>query len=92
MNDFDFDAEPHNDDAAYTWTRYDIKTGCPGPKSVVVFWSTNDDNDDGYPDDRDVSDSHAFVTLEEALRFTGKTHVGFYGQPVTVTLNGELVL
>lgn len=75
-----------------TWSRYAITTGLGGAKPVRVFWETNDDNDDGYADDREVSDSYRFADVESALRFTGRTRAGFYGQPVTVTLNGEPVL
>lgn len=79
------------DDTAETWSTFDIRSdgdpnlACP----VRVFWSTNDDNDDGYPDEDIVSCEFSFSTVDAARKFTGVTRRGYYGQPVTVTLDGQ---
>lgn len=87
MENFD-DEEVIVDDAPDIWTRYDIRTGQGRPKPVLVEWSTNDDNDDGYDDGEVTRDEYRFDTIDAAISFTGRTRIGLYGQPVTVTLDG----
>lgn len=68
--------------------RYEIKARFP-IAPVIVYATTNDDNDDGYPDGNWENWEMQFHNLESALRFTGKCRVGISGVIVTVTLNGK---
>lgn len=73
-----------------TWTEYGIFTEDDGTYSVYA--STNDDNDDGYPDANVTEWRLSYPNLEAALKITGKTRTGLYGQPVRVFLDGEKVV
>lgn len=84
-----YDDEEIINDGPETWTRYDIRTAQGGSLPVLVEWATNDDNDDGYADEEMTRDEYRFLDVERAIHFTGRTRIGFYGQPVTVTLDGE---
>lgn len=78
------------DDGPLTWMRYDVFSGrADGQPGAEIRCSTNDDNDDGFPDGDIAEWTLKFDTVEEALKHAGKTRRGFYGQPVTVTLDGE---
>jgi len=72
-----------------TWTTYRIHSSQDG--RATVDWATNDDNDDGYPDGEVALETYHFPSIAKALEFTGKTRRGLYGQPVTVTLDGEQI-
>lgn len=76
-----------------TWTTYHIyHQGGPEDRPVTVEWATNDDDDDGY-DDGDVTTlTLYFRTLDDAIKHTGYTRRGYYGQPVDVFLAGEPLL
>ena len=59
---------------------------------VVIEYESNDDNDDGYPDVEIVKARYHASSLEAALQITGgKSHIGLYGQPVDVYLNGDKI-
>jgi hypothetical protein len=76
------------DDTAQTWTEYQIVSEGEG---AIVYASTNDDNDDGVPDGEVAEWRQEWPTVEAALKHTGKTRTGFYGQPVRVFLDGQEV-
>lgn len=76
--------------ASDIWTEYRIETIEKG-KSYLVDWSTNDDNDDGYPDGEIVRDRYTMPTIERALNFTGKSRRGCGGSEVTVYLDGKRI-
>ena len=67
--------------------RFEITTRDDG--SAQVRTETNDDNDDGFPDGQVESWLLEFRSLDEALRHTGTSRRGYYGQPVDVFLNGK---
>ena len=72
-----------------TYTRFDIYTS-EGTGKVKVRYESNDDNDDGYPDDDVVTGEYEYPSLESALKFVGhRSHTGSYGQPVSVYVDGE---
>ena len=72
-----------------TWTRYDLYTAPDG--SIHGQASTNDNNDDGYPD-FDVSVwSISYKNYNEMLERTGGSHDSYYGQPVEVFLDGKRI-
>jgi hypothetical protein len=53
---------------------------------------TNDDNDDGCPDPGPITVWENNVTMVTALEMSGgKSHLGGYGQPVDVYLDGKKV-
>lgn len=90
-----FDNTEYIEPREYVWFGYFIFTdlheapegdviGGAGP--VWVKSSTNDNNDDGYPDGLVESWWIGYKSLREALTSTGVTRKGAYGQPVTVTL------
>lgn len=70
-----------------------IERGLRGPHrkaGVSVVTSTNDNDDDGYPDQAGVEEwTLYYLTVGHAIAHTGHTRRGFYGQPVTVYLDGE---
>jgi hypothetical protein len=100
-DDGSFDEEPPDPDTGpQVYIRYDIGTRTSEARvkgeRVIRTWyvvntETNDDNDDGWPDDEVITGSFGpFYTLAEALNFThGVSRIGAYGQPVDVYLDGE---
>jgi hypothetical protein len=62
-----------------------------GDAMVTVLESTNDDNDDGYPDGEIVHWQHTESKLDDAMRRAGVCRVGVSGVIVTVLLDGEEV-
>lgn len=95
MNRYDIPDDPDREfeEQARTWTTYAIYTGQHAVRgnTVLVHWSSNDDNDDGYPDDDIEHAEYRFPNVEAAIKFTGRTRRGLYGQPVDVTLDGEVL-
>lgn len=81
--------EPELEPKPNTWTTFRIYSSQDG--KATVDWVTNDDNDDGYPDDEITSDTYHFPCVAGALEFTGMTRIGLYGQPVTVYLDGDKI-
>lgn len=74
---------------ADTYTRYDITT-LPDSKAHIRM-TTNDDNDDGYPDGQDVSWERD-TAMQTAMKVAGyRSHTGYYGQPVDVYLDGKRI-
>lgn len=73
-----------------TWTEYRIETREKG-KKYVIDWSTNDDNDDGWPDAEVTRDQYTFASLDRALNFTGKSRRGCGGAEVEVYLDGKKI-
>lgn len=71
------------------FTNFRISTSDDG--NAIVYFETNDDNDDGYPDPEIAKATYPFDSLDKALRFTGKTRIGMWGQQVNVYLNGVLL-
>lgn len=67
--------------------RYDIWEH--GDK-VIVYESTNDNLDTGYPSEY-ASWTTRFKNTEDALKHTGKSRTGIFGSEVTVTLNGNKI-
>ena len=59
--------------------------------TVSVRENTNDDNDDGYPDGKEVWWDWQAKNLDAALKHTGKSRIGISGIRVTVTIDGEEV-
>jgi len=70
-----------------TYTTFRIYDAAGG--GYTVNWQTNDNDDDGYPDGYDTKASYKFPTLEKAVKFTGITRTGYYGQPVQVFLHDK---
>jgi len=72
-----------------TWSEYRITELENG--SCLVECSTNDNNDDGYPDNEvDMWKMH-FKSLEDAIEVTGRSRTGCIGTIVTVWHNGEKI-
>lgn len=69
------------------WQRYDLHT-LPDGRSIGGSTSTNDDNDDGYPDLTIETWSVVFRDRADMLQRTGGSHVGCSGINVTVFLDG----
>ena len=57
--------------------------------SVMVYETTNDDDDDGFPDGEWKEWESSFKNVEAAMKYAGKCRIGFLGTIVTVTLNGK---
>ncbi len=77
-----------------TWTIFRIWRSHvvgPGGRPITVEYESNDDDDDGYPDREVVRAAYFPRTLEDAMKVTGKSRTGFYGQPVDVYLDGEKI-
>ena len=60
-----------------------------GDAVVTVIESTNDDNDDGYPDGEITRWDYTDSSLDRVLARVGKCRVGVSGVIVTVTLDGK---
>jgi len=56
---------------------------------ATVVETTNDNDDDGYPDGEWVSWESTFGTADAAFKHAGKCRVGMSGVIVTVIHNGE---
>jgi hypothetical protein len=67
---------------------YDISPA--GPQRVRVEAWTNDNRDDGYASEEAYWTLH-FPSLEQALKVTGFTRVGFAGHRVEVRVRGVMV-
>jgi len=78
--------DDHETYLSQTWSHYRITEFEDG--SCLVECSTNDDNDDGYPDREVVRWNVHPKSLEVALELTGKSRVGCIGTVVTVWHNG----
>ncbi len=73
-----------------TYSRWDIWD--TGDGNATIRSDTNDDNDDGYPDDEVAVWEKQNVPMKLALNLAGqKSHIGLYGQPVDVYLDGRKV-
>ena len=80
----------YRDDITHeTWMRYDLYQQTNG--TINGQASTNDDNDDGYPDNDVAVWDVSYKNYDDMLKTTGGTHTGLYGQPVEVFLNGKAV-
>lgn len=67
------------------YSRYDITTLPNGMAHLRM--DTNDDNDDGYAEDVTIWEKD--MKMSTALSIAGqKSHLGMYGQPVDVYLDG----
>lgn len=71
------------------WAEYNIIENEDG--RCIVEASTNDNNDDGYPDEEIVQWKMKFSSLERALSITGKSRTGCIGTVVTVWHNGTKI-
>jgi hypothetical protein len=67
----------------------DITTRADG--SVWAVHTTNDDNDDGYPDGATQVWALNYKSVEDAKRVSGKSRIGISGVIVTVTVEGRVV-
>jgi hypothetical protein len=74
-------------DGPATWTEFHVWP--MDVDRVEVRMTTNDDNDDGFPDAEVASITLRFPDLRSALQHTGSTRRGFYGQPVRVYVEGK---
>jgi len=72
-----------------TWHIYDLCTLEDG--TIRGTSSTNDDNDDGYPDRETSSWTVSYKNREEMLKRTGGCHYGISGIHVMVYLDGQEV-
>ena len=84
---------PEEDDLPYpdsqgVWHRDEIVTQHDG--SVIVFSSTNDNHDSGYPSEHAAWQTK-WPSKEAALQRFGKSGVGCLGGKLTVTLDGQEV-
>ncbi|MDD5547050.1 MAG: hypothetical protein PHO67_07870 [Candidatus Omnitrophica bacterium] len=70
------------------WTTFDITT-IPDTDLADIVMRTNDDDDDGIPGE--LTFWRKRVSIEIAKALAGVSRTGLYGQPVTVTLNGEKI-
>lgn len=69
------------------WSEFQITTLPEGRASIV--YSTNDDNDDGYPDS-EVTFAHWETSMETALKMSGRySHKGIWGHDVKVFIDGK---
>lgn len=70
------------------WTVFDLTTLEGG--RIAIEMRTNDDNDDGCPDDDIVRSYDTVANLESALKVTGgPSHYGHFGHHVSVYLDGK---
>jgi len=68
------------------WQRYDISGNLT---EAEIHCSTNDDNDDGFPDGEITSwIEEGFTGIVAALKRTGVCRYGVSGVAVIVTVNG----
>ena len=72
------------------WQRYDLYTQPDG--TIRGEASTNDDNDDGYPDGTVDRWPLKFQNREDALKHFGTCRFGISGIEVEVTLDGERIV
>ena len=93
-DDRDYDYDDDCEDIFATWLEYNIY----GDRdSCVIHVSTNDNNDDGFPDASIESWELSFTgnergsAIEQALKHTGVSRTGMSGCNVYVSLNGEEV-
>jgi hypothetical protein len=71
-----------------TWSEYEIFLQPDG--TYLVRFSTNDDDDDGVEDAEGIVNAeYTLPSLDRALKFTGVTKRGAYGQPVKVLYQGN---
>lgn len=80
----------------WTYTRWDITTIRPLTDTDAglahLRMETNDDDDDGCPDPGPVTVWEHDVTMVTAREMSGgKSHLGGYGQPVDVYIDGKKV-
>lgn len=62
-----------------------------GARPYRVAMATNDNNDDGYPEEVESWTMWA-ATLKEAMQIAGgPSRIGLYGQPVLVTYEGRVI-
>ena len=81
--------DPPEPEEPQAWQTYDLFTAEDG--TIHGTASTNDDNDDGYPD-ADISRWEvSYRNREEMLKRTGGTHYGCSGVHVLVYLDGKEV-
>ena len=71
------------------YTRWDLWTRAKD--MIEVRMVTNDNNDDGYPDDEPVTVWEKTMPAKTALDMAGKSHTGYYGQSVDVYLDGKKI-
>ena len=72
-----------------TWQRYDLCTCTDG--TITGVTATNDNDDDGYPDNDVESWEVRYRNREEMIKRTGGSHIGCSGISVTVYLDGREV-
>lgn len=79
-----------SEDVCYSF--YDICYVGGGSKPWLVGFETNDDNDDGDPDnDGPALARYRFRTLRDAIIFAGYERTGFAGHRVKVRYGGRAV-
>lgn len=71
------------------FTRFDLTT--LGNGQMRIRMETNDNNDDGYPDNEPVTVWERETTEKSAREIAGKSRRGYYGQPVDVFLDGKKI-
>jgi hypothetical protein len=72
-----------------TWMRYDLRRNPDG--SLHADESTNDNDDDGYPDGEVASWLAHYSSWQSAQKSLGVSYVGPVGCQVTITIDGQLV-
>jgi hypothetical protein len=82
--------EPPEPREPEVWTRVEIWTA-DDMDTVRVYVETNDNDDDGYPDQVIVSWTRHFPSLEAAMKQYGKSHYGMAGHRVDVFVDGKKV-
>jgi hypothetical protein len=71
------------------YTRWDLWTRANN--MIEVRMETNDNNDDGYPDNEPVTVWERVMPEKKAREMAGKSHRGYYGQSVDVYLDGKKI-
>lgn len=76
-------------DSNPAWQRYDLETS-PDGRTITGITSTNDDDDDGYPDCGEIQMWRVVFRdrAEMIERTSGGSHTGISGIRVTVFLDG----
>jgi hypothetical protein len=71
-----------------TYTRWELTDHHNGTMHICM--ETNDNNDDGYPDG-EVTIWERDTTEKIARELAGISHVGYFGHPVDVYLDGKKI-